>query len=380
MAENKRDYYEVLGIQKGAGEAEIKKAYRSLAKKYHPDVNPGDAEAEVKFKEINEAYAILSDPEKKARYDQYGHEGIDPSAGFGGYGDFGGFGGFDFSDIFSSFFGGGGGGGGSRRNAPTRGEDLQYRLAISFEEAAFGCKKEISYNRIEKCPECGSTGAEKGTSPEVCKECGGTGQVRVTQRTALGMFQTTKTCDHCHGTGKIIKNPCKNCSGKGYVKVTKKLEVSIPAGIDDGERVGLPGQGNSGRNNGPTGDLIILVSVRPHPIFERDGYNLYCEVPLTFAEVALGAEISVPTLEGQVKYTIPEGTQSGTTFTLRGKGIQAIRSTRKGDLIFRVVVEIPKNMNETQKDLLRKFADSCGDTNYAKKTSFFKKIFKDRDK
>ena len=380
MAENKRDYYEVLGIQKGAGEAEIKKAYRSLAKKYHPDVNPGDAEAEVKFKEINEAYAILSDPEKKARYDQYGHEGIDPSAGFGGYGDFGGFGGFDFSDIFSSFFGGSGGGGGSRRNAPTRGEDLQYRLAISFEEAAFGCKKEISYNRIEKCPECGSTGAEKGTSPEVCKECGGTGQVRVTQRTALGMFQTTKTCDHCHGTGKIIKNPCKNCSGKGYVKVTKKLEVSIPAGIDDGERVGLPGQGNSGRNNGPTGDLIILVSVRPHPIFERDGYNLYCEVPLTFAEAALGAEISVPTLEGQVKYTIPEGTQSGTTFTLRGKGIQAIRSTRKGDLIFRVVVEIPKNMNETQKDLLRKFADSCGDTNYAKKTSFFKKIFKDRDK
>jgi len=380
MAENKRDYYEVLGIQKGAGEAEIKKAYRSLAKKYHPDVNPGDAEAEVKFKEINEAYAILSDPEKKARYDQYGHEGIDPSAGFGGYGDFGGFGGFDFSDIFSSFFGGSGGGGGSRRNAPTRGEDLQYRLAISFEEAAFGCKKEISYNRIEKCPECGSTGAEKGTSPEVCKECGGTGQVRVTQRTALGMFQTTKTCDHCHGTGKIIKNPCKNCSGKGYVKVTKKLEVSIPAGIDDGERVGLPGQGNSGRNNGPTGDLVILVSVRPHPIFERDGYNLYCEVPLTFAEAALGAEISVPTLEGQVKYTIPEGTQSGTTFTLRGKGIQAIRSTRKGDLIFRVVVEIPKNMNETQKDLLRKFADSCGDTNYAKKTSFFKKIFKDRDK
>lgn len=379
MAENKRDYYEVLGIQKGAGEAEIKKAYRSLAKKYHPDVNPGDAEAEVKFKEINEAYAILSDPEKKARYDQYGHEGIDPSAGFGGYGDFGGFGGFDFSDIFSSFFGGSGGGG-SRRNAPTRGEDLQYRLAISFEEAAFGCKKEISYNRIEKCPECGSTGAEKGTSPEVCKECGGTGQVRVTQRTALGMFQTTKACDHCHGTGKIIKNPCKNCSGKGYVKVTKKLEVSIPAGIDDGERVGLPGQGNSGRNNGPTGDLIILVSVRPHPIFERDGYNLYCEVPLTFAEAALGAEISVPTLEGQVKYTIPEGTQSGTTFTLRGKGIQAIRSTRKGDLIFRVVVEIPKNMNETQKDLLRKFADSCGDTNYAKKTSFFKKIFKDRDK
>ena len=384
MADTKRDYYEVLGLQKGAGEDEIKKAYRQLAKKYHPDMNPGDKDAEMKFKEINEAYAILSDPEKKARYDQYGHDGVDPSMGGGGYGDFGGFGGFDFSDIFSSFFGGGGGsgssGGGARRNIPIQGEDLQYRLSISFEEAAFGCKKTVTYNRIEKCPECGSSGAAKGSEAETCQTCHGTGQVKVTQRTALGMFQSTRTCDACHGTGKIIKNPCKNCSGKGYVKITKKIDVTIPAGIDDGERLGLPGLGNDGRNGGSAGDLIVLISVRPHTIFERDGYNIYCEVPVTFTEAALGAEIDVPTLEGDVKYTIPEGTQTGSSFTIKGKGIQAVKSTRRGDLIFTVAVEVPKNLSEEQKDILRKFAGSCGEKNNSKKASFFKKKFRDKDK
>ncbi|MBQ4575930.1 MAG: molecular chaperone DnaJ [Clostridia bacterium] len=371
---DKRDYYEVLGLAKGAGDDEIKKAYRQLAKKYHPDMNPGDAEAEVKFKEINEAYAVLSDSEKRARYDQFGHAGVDPSAGGGGgYGDFDGFGGIDFGDIFSSFFGGGAQT--SRRNAPTRGNDIRASVSISFEEAAFGCKKEISYNRIEKCDECGGSGAAKGSTAETCSHCGGTGQVRVSQRTMMGMFQTTQTCDACRGTGKIIKNPCTGCRGTGYVRIKKKLDVSIPAGIDDGQKVALRGQGDAGRNGGPAGDLILVVTVRPHTVFERDGYNIYCEVPVTFTEAALGAEIDIPTLEGDVKYTIPEGTQTGTMFTLRGKGIQQVNGKNKGDLIFSVVVEVPKNLTDAQKELLRQFDATCGNTNHTKKQSFLKKIF-----
>jgi molecular chaperone DnaJ len=373
MAENKRDYYEVLGVERGASEEAIKKAYRTLAKKYHPDMNPGDKEAEQKFKEINEAYAVLTDPEKRSRYDQYGHEGIDPSMG-GGFGDFGGFGGFDFSDILNSFFGGAQTGS-ARRNAPQRGEDIHFRLTITFEEAAFGCKKEITFSRIEKCSECGATGAAKGTSPETCPTCRGTGTVKTTQRTALGLFQTSRSCDNCHGTGKVIKNPCNNCNGKGYVKVNKKLSVTIPAGIDDGERVGLPGQGNDGRNGGPSGDLVLVITVRPHLIFERDGYDIYCEVPITFVDAALGAEIDIPTLDGKMKYTIPEGTQTGTKFTLRGKGIQHIHSTKRGDLIFSVTVEVPKNLTDQQKDLLRKFAETCCPANNTKKTNFFNKFF-----
>lgn len=374
MADNKRDYYEVLGVDKSSDEQTIKKAYRKLAKQYHPDVNPGNPEAEAKFKEINEAYEVLSDSDKKARYDQYGHAGVDPNMGGGGFGDFGGFGGFDFGDIFGSFFGGGGQTS-SRRNMPQQGEDLRAHITISFEEAAFGCKKEISYNRVELCDECSGSGAQKGTSAETCHTCGGSGQVRVTQRTPLGMFQTTKTCDACGGKGKTIKSPCTNCRGTGYVRIKKTLEVTIPAGIDDGQRIALQNQGNAGRNGGGYGDLYVTVSVRPHPIFERDGYNIYCDVPVTFVEAALGAEIDIPTLEGKVKYTIPEGTQTDTRFTLRGKGIQNIRSKNKGDLIFRVIVEVPKGLTGAQKTALKNFAEVCGNSNYSKKESFMKKIF-----
>ena len=379
MAENKRDYYEVLGVDKSSDEATIKKAYRKLAKQYHPDMNPGNQEAEKKFKEINEAYAVLSDSEKKARYDQYGHAGVDPNMGGGGFGDFGGFGGFgggfDFGDIFSNFFGGGQSSY-TRRNAPERGDDLRAHITISFEEAAFGCKKEISYNRIEMCAECSGSGAKKGTSAETCKTCGGSGQVRVTQRTALGMFQTTKACDACGGKGKIIKNPCTNCRGTGYIRIKKTLDVTIPAGIDEGQRVIVQNMGNAGRNGGGYGDLYVTVSIRPHTVFERDGYNIYCDVPITFVEAALGAEIDIPTLEGKIKYTIPEGTQTDSLFTLKGKGIQSVRSKNtKGDLIFRVVVEVPKGLSSSQKDALKSFAELCGESNYSKKQSFLKKIF-----
>ena len=377
---DKRDYYEVLGLSKGADEASIKKAYRSLAKKYHPDMNPGDAEAEVKFKEVNEAYEVLSNPEKKSQYDQFGHAAFDPSmGGAGGYGGFGG--GFsdfgDLGDLFGSFFGGGFGGGSSqRRNGPMRGEDISARIVVDFEEAVFGIKKDISYNRIQKCSDCDGSGAEKGTTAETCSACGGSGQRRVTQRIGGMTFQNTTTCDACRGKGKIIKKPCSNCRGTGYVKVTKKLSVNIPAGIDDGERIVLRGQGCDGRNGGPAGDLIITVSVRRHSVFERDGYNIFCEVPVTVSEAVLGAEIDVPTLDEEktVKYTIPEGTQHGTRFVLRQKGVPFVNNKdRRGDLYFTVLVEIPKGLSEKQKEKMREFADLCGESNYSKKSGFFKR-------
>ena len=376
---DKRDYYEVLGVDKGADDAAIKKAYRVLAKKYHPDMNPNDKEAEAKFKEVNEAYAVLSDPEKKSQYDRFGHAAFE--AGGGGAGGFGGFGGFgdfgDLGDIFGSFFGGGFGGSSSaRRNAPQRGEDVGATVTISFEEAAFGVKRDVTYNRVQKCAECSGTGAAKGTTPKTCPDCGGSGQRRVTQRMGGMQFQSTVTCDACRGKGKIIKNPCSNCRGTGYIRVTKKLEVSIPAGIDDGGRIALRGQGCDGRNGGPTGDLILTVRVKQHNVFEREGYHIYCEVPVTISEATLGAEITVPTLEGNEKYTIPEGTQHGTQFTLRGKGIPYINNSgRRGDLIFAVNVEVPRGLSEKQKELLREFASACGENNYGKKTGFFKKLF-----
>ena len=378
MAE-KRDYYEVLGVDKGADDASIKKAYRSLAKKYHPDMNPGDSEAEARFKEVNEAYDVLSDSDKRAKYDQYGHAAVDPSAGGGaGFGGFGGFGDFgDIGDIFGSFFGGGFGGSSSRRaNAPTRGEDVSARVTISFEEAVFGVKKDVSFSKIQRCADCGGNGAAKGTQPETCKSCGGSGQKRITQRLGGMSFQSTTTCNECRGTGKIITNPCQNCRGTGYIKLNKKLAVSIPAGIDDGERIAIRAQGCDGRNGGPAGDLIISVIVKPHPIFERDGYNLYCEVPITVAEATLGAEIDVPTLEGNQKFNIPEGTQPGTRFTLRQKGVPYVNNSgRRGDIIFSVIIEVPRGLNETQKEKMREFAVACGENNYSKKSGFFKRMF-----
>ena len=373
MADQKRDYYEVLGIDKNADDTALKKAYRVLAKKYHPDMNPGDKEAEAKFKEVNEAYAVLSDPDKRAKYDRYGHAGVDGNAGAGGFGGFD-FSGGGFGDIFGDIFGGMFGGGGNRRNAPMEGDDVLARVSVSFEEAAFGCKKDISFNRIEKCSECQGSGAEKGTKAETCSACHGTGQVRVTQRTMLGMMQTQKTCDACRGTGKIIKNPCKNCRGTGYVRVKKTLSVTIPEGISNGMRISVRAQGDAGRNGGGAGDLVIQVAVREHKIFTRDGDNLLCEIPISFPEAALGAEISVPTLEDSVKYTIPEGTQTGTKFRLKGKGVSNVNNPKyKGDLIFTVLVEVPKNLSDKEKKLLRDFAEVCGEIRYLKKKSFFER-------
>ena len=375
MAE-KRDYYEVLGVDKGADDAALKSAYRKLAKKYHPDMNPDDKEAEARFKEVNEAYAVLSDPDKRAKYDQMGHAAFDPAAGGGGY-DFSGAG-FDFGDIFSSFFGGGfGGSSGAQRNRPIRGEDLSARVTVDFMEAVFGTKKEISYNRTERCADCGGSGAQKGTSPETCSVCRGSGQVRKTQRTPLGMFQTTGVCSECRGTGKIIKNPCSSCRGSGFKDVRKKMDVTIPAGIDNGQNIIIRSRGDEGVNGGGAGDLIITVLVKPHPVFERKGMDIHCELPITFVEAALGAEVDVPTLEGSEKMTIPEETQTGTVLTLRNKGVPNINNGKlRGNLYVRCVVETPKNLTGKQKDILRSFGDATGNKNYQKKQSFIKRFFK----
>ena len=378
MADNKRDYYEVLGVQKGASEDEIKKSYRRMAKEYHPDLHPGDAEAEAKFKEVNEAYEVLSDSEKKARYDQYGHAGVDPNFGAGGGGWGGGawdVGDIDLGDIFSSFFGGGGGR--SRRanpNAPRRGGDAAAAVTISFEEAAEGCRKQVDVSLIETCRTCGGSGAEKGSTPATCPVCHGTGQETRQQRTPFGVMQTQTTCSRCRGKGRIVEKPCHDCHGVGQVRVTRQVGINIPAGIDDGQVITVSGKGNSGVNGGPAGDLQIEVTVRPHPIFERDGFNLWCELPLTYAQLTLGDEIEVPTLNGREKYTVREGSQPGDLIRLRGKGLPYLNGRGRGDLIARIVLEVPRDLSKKQRELLKEFDSSLDDKNYEKRKSFFEKL------
>lgn len=368
---DKRDYYEVLGVSKGASDEELKKAFRKEAKKYHPDLHPGDKEAEAKFKEINEAYEVLSNPEKRQRYDKFGHAGVDPNFGAGTGGAYsGGFG--DFGDIFSDLFGGGFGfGGGNRRNGPKRGNDVRQVVNVTFEEAAFGCKKKINITKMENCPTCGGTGAKKGTNPETCQYCHGTGQIKTQQRTILGYMTNVTTCTHCNGTGKIIKDPCRDCRGTGKVRNSRTIEINIPAGIDDGQTMQLSGQGEPGERGGPSGDLLITVRVRRHEIFERRDNDVYLEMPISFVQAALGATLTVPTLDGVVEYDIPEGTQSGTRFRLRGKGIPFIRGKGRGDQYVTVTVEVPKNLSSKQKELLKEFDE---DKNYKQKKSFAEKM------
>ena len=360
---DKRDYYEVLGVNKNATEDEIKKAYRQTAKKYHPDLHPGDKEAEEKFKEANEAYEVLSDPDKKARYDQFGHAGVDPNygAGQGGYGA--GFGGMDFDlgDIFSSFFGGFGGGR-SNPNAPQRGSDTQTSVTISFEEAAKGCKRTVQTMKIDVCEECHGSGCQAGTSPKTCPECHGKGQVTAQQRTPFGVIQTQKPCSRCNGRGTIIENPCKKCNGTGRVRKPSTIEINIPAGIDDRQVINARGQGNKGINGGPAGDLRVVVNVRPHPIFEREGYNVWVEMHITYPEAVLGCELEVPTLDGKVKYNVPAGTQSGDVFRLRNKGIQTLNNRGRGDELVRVIVDIPKKVTDKQKELITQLSKELGTT------------------
>ena len=362
MAE-KRDYYDVLGVQKGAGDDEIKKAFRVLAKKYHPDVNPGNAEAEAHFKEINEAYEVLSDGDKKSKYDQFGHAGVDPNFGAGSYGGGygGGFGGMDFDlgDLFGSIFGGGGSQT-RNRNAPRKGERIRASASVSFEEAAFGCDKEISVSRIESCDDCSGSGSRAGTTAEKCTNCRGTGTVTSQQRTPFGVMQSTTDCPNCGGKGKIIHQPCEKCRGAGLVRRNKKLKISIPSGIDDGQTISMRGQGNEGVNGGGAGDLFITVSVRQHELFSREGTSVYFSMPVSFAQAALGAELEVQTLDGKVKYSIPEGTQTGTVFRLKGKGIPNLRGNGRGDQYVTVTVAVPTGLTSEQKALLRSFAESSG--------------------
>ncbi len=363
MAEQKRDYYEVLGVSKGASDDELKKAYRKMAKQYHPDLNPGDTVAEAKFKEVNEAYEVLSDKDKRSRYDQFGHAGVDPNFGAGPGGGFGGFdmGDIDLGDIFGSFFGGGfGGGGRSNRNGPRKGQTLRANITISFEEAAFGCEKEINLNRDETCDACQGTGCEAGTTAEICPDCHGSGQVRIQRGGGAFSFTTTATCSRCNGSGKIIHSPCKSCHGSGQVRRQKKITVSIPAGIDNGQAVSLRGQGGAGTNGGPAGDLVIAVNVRPHELFRREGTSIYLEQSITFLQAALGDELEIPTIDGKVKYTLPEGTQPGTTFRLRGKGIPSLNGRGRGDQFVTVNVQVPQKMNAAQKDALQAFGAAMG--------------------
>lgn len=366
----KRDYYEVLGVSKSASDQEIKKAYRQLARQYHPDVNPGNKEAEEKFKEATEAYDVLGDAEKRARYDQFGHAGMDPNqaGGFGGGfgGDFGGFG-----DIFDMFFGGGGG---QRRNGPAQGADLRYDLTITFEEAAFGTEKEIQVPRNETCTECHGSGAAPGTHPTTCSQCQGAGQVKVNQRTPFGVIQTARTCPNCNGEGHTISTPCKTCNGKGKVRKVNTIKVTVPAGSENGLNLRYSGSGEAGLRGGPAGDLYVVLRVKTHKFFEREGNDVYCEIPITFVQAALGAEIDVPTLDGKVKMKVPEGTQTATVFRLRGHGIPYRRGNGRGDQHVRVVVATPTKLTDKQKELLREFGEVTTEQQQMGKKSFFEKV------
>lgn len=378
MAE-KRDYYEVLGLQKGASDAEIKKAYRKLAKQYHPDLNPDDPEAEAKFKEVNEANQVLSDPEKRAKYDQFGHAGVDPSYG-GGANFTGGFEGVDLGDIFADIFGGGmggfGGGRSSSPNAPRRGADIAVQLEIGFMEACKGVSHDITINRTEDCPECNGTGAKAGTGSKTCPDCKGRGYVTVQQRSMFGMMQSQRPCTKCGGKGKIIENPCTKCGGSGKTTMKKTVSVKVPAGIDDGMTLNVRGQGSVGMNGGQRGDLKVRIAVRKDPVFEREDYNIWIDFPITYAQAALGAEIEVPTIDGKVSYNVPAGTQPGTVFRLRGKGVQKLQRSEgdRGDQMVKINVEVPKNLNKKQKEALQAFEETLDDKNYEKRRSFFDKI------
>lgn len=348
----KRDYYEVLGVSKDASTDEIKKAYRKLARKYHPDANPGDQNAEAKFKEINEAYVILCDPEKRASYDRFGHAGAN-GQDFGGFGGFGGgFGDFGgFGDIFDMFFGGGG----RRRTGPEKGADIRTDMEISLKEAAFGLEREIKVPRVETCGTCGGSRAAAGTKPRTCSACGGTGQMQYAQNTPFGRIVQSRTCDHCRGTGQIIDKPCPTCRGAGQVRRTRSIKVNVPPGVDNGSRLRLAGEGEAGTRGGPPGDLYVYIHVKPHPVFQREGDDLICEIPISFAQAALGDELDVPTLEGKARLKVPEGTQSGTVFRMKGKGIPHINGYGQGDQHVRVKVVTPTKLNERQRELLKEF-------------------------
>ena len=366
MAEQKRDFYEVLGVSKTATDEELKKAYRKLAKKYHPDMNPGDKEAEAKFKEVNEAYEVLSDKDKRAKYDQFGHAGVDPNFGAGGYGG-GGFdmGDIDLGDLFGSFFGGGFGGGGfggqQRASTPQRGESLRANLTISFEEAAFGCKKEIELSRTEECQDCHGSGCQPGTTAEVCPDCRGAGVVRIQRGGGGFAFTSTAPCQRCRGTGKIIHSPCKSCGGAGVTRKKRRIEVNIPAGINEGQAISVRGQGNAGKNGGPSGDLIVGIRIKPSPIFQRDGSTVLYEQTVSFYQAAMGAELEIPTIDGKVKWNLPAGTQPGTTFRLKGKGIPTLQGRGRGDQYVTVKVKVPVNLNAEQKGALGAFGAAMGE-------------------
>lgn len=370
---NKRDYYEVLGIDKNATDEDIKRAYRKKAKECHPDLHPNDKESEARFKELNEANEVLSDPDKRARYDQFGFDGPDMGGGAGGNP----FGGMDFSgmggmgDIFDQLFNGGmGGSAQARRNAPRQGNDVRYELRLTFEEAAKGCHKSVEFYRYENCATCGGSGAKPGTQPQTCSMCKGTGQIRQSG----GWMTTVRTCPACGGSGKVIKDKCSSCGGSGRVRMRRTLELDVPAGVDDNIVLSKRGQGEPGANGGPNGDLLIQITVKPHKLFRREGTNLRLEVPISFTQAALGAEIDVPTLDGSVKYTIPEGTQTDTEFRIRGKGIQQLGSNNKGDLIFKVRVETPRRLTEKQRELLRQFDGDDNGKQYDQRKTFIDKV------